>query len=107
MSDRSPSNPDAGVPPLLRTIGLTKRYGNFLANDAIDIDVWPQQIHDRAALSRDRDRAGVDLARENRRFDRSGGTGNGVRAGSIGSNLRAPGARGGAPRRGREIRPSV
>src|ERR1700755_3441650 len=45
MSDRSPSNPDAGVPPLLRTIGLTKRYGNFLANDAIDIDVWPQQIH--------------------------------------------------------------
>src|SRR6201991_5007293 len=45
MSDRSPSNPDAGVPPLLRTIGLTKRYGNFLANDAIDIDIWPQQIH--------------------------------------------------------------
>src|SRR6201990_2610487 len=45
MSDRSPSNPDAGVPPLLRTIGLTKRYGNFLANDAIDIDFWPQQIH--------------------------------------------------------------
>ena len=45
MSDRSPSNLDAGVPPLLRTIGLTKRYGNFLANDAIDIDVWPQQIH--------------------------------------------------------------
>src|SRR6201991_2974008 len=45
MSDRSPSNPDAGVPPLLRTIGLTKRYGNFLANEAIDIDIWPQQIH--------------------------------------------------------------
>jgi simple sugar transport system ATP-binding protein len=24
---------------------LTKRYGTFLANDSIDIDIWPQQIH--------------------------------------------------------------
>ena len=31
--------------PLLQTIGLTKRYGDFLANDSIDIDIWPQQIH--------------------------------------------------------------
>src|ERR1700675_5181 len=34
-----------GETPLLRTVGLTKRYGNFLANDAIDIDIWPRQIH--------------------------------------------------------------
>src|ERR1700752_4282936 len=45
MSDSTPSRLDAGGPPLLQTIGLTKRYGNFLANDAIDIDIWPQQIH--------------------------------------------------------------
>src|SRR5258708_31531282 len=31
--------------PLLQTVGLTKRYGDFLANENIDIDIWPQQIH--------------------------------------------------------------
>src|SRR3954469_18654233 len=30
---------------LLQTIGLTKRYGSFLANDAIDIAIRPQEIH--------------------------------------------------------------
>ena len=35
----------SGERPLLQTVGLTKRYGTFLANDAIDIDIWPQQIH--------------------------------------------------------------
>ena len=45
MSDPTPISPRAGETPLLQTIGLTKRYGSFLANDAIDIDIWPQQIH--------------------------------------------------------------
>ena len=40
-----PSGSISGATPLLRTVGLTKRYGSFLANDAIDIDIWPQQIH--------------------------------------------------------------
>lgn len=31
--------------PLLQTIGLTKRYGTFLATDSIDIDIWPLEIH--------------------------------------------------------------
>jgi ABC-type uncharacterized transport system ATPase subunit len=31
--------------PLLKTVGLTKRYGDFLANDAIDIEIRPKQIH--------------------------------------------------------------
>src|SRR5205807_1788576 len=31
--------------PLLQTVGLTKRYGDFLANDSVDIEIWPQQIH--------------------------------------------------------------
>jgi simple sugar transport system ATP-binding protein len=30
---------------LLQTKGLTKRYGDFLANDSIDIEIWPRQIH--------------------------------------------------------------
>src|SRR3981189_922321 len=34
-----------GATPLLQTVGLTKRYGTFLANENINIDIWPQQIH--------------------------------------------------------------
>ena len=30
---------------MLRTVGLTKRYGSFLANENIDIEIWPRQIH--------------------------------------------------------------
>src|SRR6266436_4277548 len=45
MLDSSPSGPHSGETPLLQTIGLTKRYGEFLANDRIDIDIWPRQIH--------------------------------------------------------------
>src|SRR2546430_17128481 len=45
MLDSTPAELNAGATPLLRTVGLTKRYGSFLANEAIDIDIWPQQIH--------------------------------------------------------------
>ena len=45
MSDSTPSNLHSGETPLLQTIGLTKRYGDFLANDGIDIEIWPKQIH--------------------------------------------------------------
>src|ERR1700681_4880381 len=45
MLDATPTRPHPGGTPLLQTIGLTKRYGGFLANDAIDIEIWPQQIH--------------------------------------------------------------
>src|SRR5947209_3824879 len=45
MLDSTPAALPTGTPPLLRTVGLTKRYGNFLANENIDIDIWPQQIH--------------------------------------------------------------
>src|SRR6201996_4735905 len=44
MLDPTPS-PRPDEAPLLQTVGLTKRYGTFLANDAIDIDIWPRQIH--------------------------------------------------------------
>src|SRR5882757_2627416 len=45
MLDPTPAELNTGAVPLLRTVGLTKRYGSFLANEAIDIDIWPQQIH--------------------------------------------------------------
>src|ERR1700719_2839523 len=45
MLDSTPAALHIGATPLLQTIGLTKRYGDFLANENIDIDIWPQQIH--------------------------------------------------------------
>jgi general nucleoside transport system ATP-binding protein len=45
MLDQPAASSHYGTTPLLQTVGLTKRYGNFLANDAIDIDIWPRQIH--------------------------------------------------------------
>src|SRR6201990_2160589 len=45
MSDPAPIRPHSREIPLLQTIGLTKRYGTFLANDAIDIDIRPKEIH--------------------------------------------------------------
>src|SRR6476620_8081800 len=45
MSDSTPAIPHPGETPLLRTVGLTKRYSDFLANDSIDIEVRPRQIH--------------------------------------------------------------
>ena len=45
MLDPTPTGPRSGGTPLLQTIGLTKRYGDFLANDQIDIEIRPQQIH--------------------------------------------------------------
>src|SRR5689334_5871558 len=45
MSDPAPANAPSTARPLLKTVGLTKRYGDFLANDAIDIEIRPKQIH--------------------------------------------------------------
>src|SRR5580700_6046641 len=45
MLDSTPAGRRSGETPLLQTVGLTKRYGNFLANDSIDIEIWPRQIH--------------------------------------------------------------
>src|SRR6201987_4997998 len=41
----SSHGPNTGGTPLLQTIGLTKRYGDFLANDSIDLEIRPRQIH--------------------------------------------------------------
>ena len=45
MLDTTSAALHTGATPLLQTVGLTKRYGSFLANDSIDIDIWPRQIH--------------------------------------------------------------
>src|SRR4051812_4749242 len=43
---RDPSSQiQAGAAPLLQAIRITKRYGTFLANDEVDLDVFPAQIH--------------------------------------------------------------
>ena len=45
MLDPTPTGQRLGETPLLQTVGLTKRYGDFLANEKIDIEIWPRQIH--------------------------------------------------------------
>ncbi len=45
MSDAVSANRPATGSPLLQAIGITKYYGTFLANDAIDLDLYPREIH--------------------------------------------------------------
>jgi general nucleoside transport system ATP-binding protein len=45
MHDVSPKSASTRAGPLLKAIGITKLYGTFLANDAIDLDLFPAEIH--------------------------------------------------------------
>src|SRR6202023_3251651 len=45
MLDQSPSNDVPVREPLLRAIGITKLFATFRANDAIDLDLYPEEIH--------------------------------------------------------------
>jgi simple sugar transport system ATP-binding protein len=45
MHDVTPQNPAFDTAPLLRALGITKRYGTFLANDGIDLELYPAEIH--------------------------------------------------------------
>ena len=45
MSDAVSANRPATGSPLLQAICITKYYGTFLANDAIDLDLYPREIH--------------------------------------------------------------
>src|SRR6204780_2794630 len=45
MHDVSGLNPTLKTEALLRAVGISKRYGTFLANDGIDLDLFPAEIH--------------------------------------------------------------
>jgi general nucleoside transport system ATP-binding protein len=45
MLDPSPSAGPLGSGPLLSAVSISKRYGDFLANDGIDLDLFPAEIH--------------------------------------------------------------
>ena len=45
MLDQRSQGSNSGETPLLQTIGISKRYGDFLANDSIDFEIRPKQIH--------------------------------------------------------------
>ena len=44
VNPASASSPSARA-PLLQTIGISKRYGSFLANDSVDLDLYTGEIH--------------------------------------------------------------
>ncbi|MEI6723174.1 MAG: S46 family peptidase, partial [Betaproteobacteria bacterium] len=44
VNPASASSPSARA-PLLQAIGISKRYGSFLANDSIDLDLYTGEIH--------------------------------------------------------------
>src|SRR5436305_4731104 len=37
--------PHADEVPLLEAFGITKLYGDFLANDSINLEIWPAEVH--------------------------------------------------------------
>src|SRR3954467_6644080 len=37
--------PHADEIPLLEAVGITKLYGDFVANDAINLEIWPAEVH--------------------------------------------------------------
>ena len=45
MSNSVSANRFAAGDPLLQAIGISKSYGTFLANDGIDLDLYPREIH--------------------------------------------------------------
>ena len=45
MHDVSALDASRSTEPLLRAVGISKRYGTFLANDGIDLDLFPAEIH--------------------------------------------------------------
>jgi ABC-type uncharacterized transport system ATPase subunit len=45
MLDPTPLAASPGQIPLLQLIGISKQFGTFTANDKIDLELWPKEIH--------------------------------------------------------------
>ena len=45
MLDASPQAGSLRSEPLLSAVSISKRYGDFLANDRINLDLFPAEIH--------------------------------------------------------------
>ena len=45
MQDASQLGNSVPTQPILSAVGVSKRYGEFLANDRIDLDLFPAEIH--------------------------------------------------------------
>src|SRR3984893_3895639 len=45
MLDPTPLGASPEQTPLLQLIGISKRFGTFTANDKIDLELWPNEIH--------------------------------------------------------------
>ena len=45
MLDMSSQSASFRAEPLLSAVGISKLYGSFLANDSIDLDLYPAEIH--------------------------------------------------------------
>jgi simple sugar transport system ATP-binding protein len=45
MLNPVPANSTSARAPLLQAVGISKLYGDFLANDAVNLDLYPSEIH--------------------------------------------------------------
>src|SRR5438105_1678700 len=45
MLDPTPIGATPAPTPLLQLIGISKRFGTFTANNKIDLELWPTEIH--------------------------------------------------------------